>query len=1067
MVVCLCVLTCVGVVGAGVAWASAPETPTLEIQKFTDSSVFVDGELTPGVGPPQEGTYEYLYAVSSSSCIGGSKGPRGLMLDVPGQSAPEELTGLAPGTTYTICLMTRNLAGEESFSVPLSFTTSLRPEAPEIGAVESITSTTAMVHGLLNPHSKRESEPGSYQFVYMHSATECEGEGEGATEQVTITHGGVEREAVEQELTGLEPNTQYSLCLRTWNDTGQYATGSPVTFTTGIIGAPSVPYISTHSATVSAEVDTVGGSGTSYAVQYGTSTAYGSETKLGRIAGTETASVELTGLQPATEYHFRFIATDEAGTQASADVVFTTYPVPLGGTPDGRVYELVSRFSTIGTEVYVPFRNGFEERLSTLSPFETSASGDAIAFVGSPGPSGDGTSGAETAGNAYLASRGPGGDWGESVNVTPPGSIDSFYQGFSSDLNKGFVGLETVPPFTSEARYPVSREENEHAYSGLYESSFGEGGVRPLFGSVPRRKASEFEAFVATDTFGAKEFKDAVYAGSSADGSDALFEVDEDFLEGNSTLEKELAETVEKEIAGKRTFEEDGGNKFFSGDREEEEKYWSVEGRDDRNELYESVDGRSSLVNVSPEGKLVAGASFGGQAPGIYEESYRSGFTPFQPGLSHAISQDGSEVFWTSVEPEVGIDINHYSGLEERPLAVFVRIDGSRTVQVSAGPATFWTASPDGRYAFYTEAGGLWRFDVQDGERVELVGQGGGVKGVVGVNETGGDGEYAYFVSSEMLPGENMVGQSAVQGRDNMYAYEPEPGHPGASRIVFIGTLSSLDESDWSLGVGTHTADVTPDGHAVSFIAHENLTADSYPGAGSTEEAYVFDATDGSLYCASCRPQTSGGWFAGDNGSATYAPRSISENGNEVFFDSTAALSAEDVNGVLDVYEWERPGSGSCRETDGCVYMLSNGVEGPAYLVDASTSGDDVFIATAQHLTAEPHSESVELYDAHVGGSSPVEPPQCSGTGCQGVPAGAPIFATPASETFNGVGNFPPPTTVAKTVVKEKGKTVTRSQKLVKALKKCRKTRDPRERVVCEGKARKVYDSRSTKRKGR
>lgn len=44
------------------------------------------------------------------------------------------------------------------------------PETPETGAAEP-TSTTAVLHGTLNP--KALGQPGSYQFSYLPSATEC------------------------------------------------------------------------------------------------------------------------------------------------------------------------------------------------------------------------------------------------------------------------------------------------------------------------------------------------------------------------------------------------------------------------------------------------------------------------------------------------------------------------------------------------------------------------------------------------------------------------------------------------------------------------------------------------------------------------------------------------------------------------------------------------------------------------------------------------------------------------------------------------------------------------------
>jgi hypothetical protein len=70
------------------------------------------------------------------------------------------------------------------------------------------------------------------------------------------------------------------------------------------------------------------------------------------------------------------------------------------------------------------------------------------------------------------------------------------------------------------------------------------------------------------------------------------------------------------------------------------------------------------------------------------------------------------------------------------------------------------------------------------------------------------------------------------------------------------------------------------------------------------------------------------------------------------------------------------------------------------------------------------------LYDARVGGGFPETTTACTGTGCQGVPPGSPVFATPSSVTFNGAGNFaqpPPPAKAAgckRGFVKKHGKCV-------------------------------------------
>jgi hypothetical protein len=148
-----------------------------------------------------------------------------------------------------------------------------------------------------------------------------------------------------------------------------------------------------------------------------------------------------------------------------------------------------------------------------------------------------------------------------------------------------------------------------------------------------------------------------------------------------------------------------------------------------------------------------------------------------------------------------------------------------------------------------------------------------------------------------------------------------------------------------------------------------------------------------------------------------------------VFFDSGEPLLPTATNGWLNVYEWERAGTpdGSCPEGapgGGCVYLLSSGTDPEnSYLIGADASGDNVFFVSRAQLTpADRGNEGDVVYDARVDGVQPPAAAACEGTGCQGVPPTPPIFATPSSVTFNGIGNFPPPTPVV--VVKPKTKTV-------------------------------------------
>ena len=69
------------------------------------------------------------------------------------------------------------------------------------------------------------------------------------------------------------------------------------------------------------------GPATTYEVQYGTSTAYGSSSSQGQLnpdtsaQGTITA---LTGLAPGTTYHYRIVATNAAGISYGPDATFAT-----------------------------------------------------------------------------------------------------------------------------------------------------------------------------------------------------------------------------------------------------------------------------------------------------------------------------------------------------------------------------------------------------------------------------------------------------------------------------------------------------------------------------------------------------------------------------------------------------------------------------------------------------------------------------------------------------------------------------------------------------------------------
>jgi hypothetical protein len=185
----------------------------------------------------------------------------------------------------------------------------------------------------------------------------------------------------------------------------------------------------------------------------------------------------------------------------------------------------------------------------------------------------------------------------------------------------------------------------------------------------------------------------------------------------------------------------------------------------------------------------------------------------------------------------------------------------------------------------------------------------------------------------------------------------------------------------------------------------------------------------------------------------------LSDDGDRVFFDSFQALVPQDSNGLADVYEWERDGTGTCTLPKGCVSLLSGGGSSDnSYLLATGSSGDDLFFVSRAQLTAQSNNGNRELYDARADGIVASAASACSGTGCQGVPSAPPIFATPSSVTFNGVGNF---VATRNTQVKRKAKPSSRAQKLAAALRACKKKRGkPRDR--CESRAKHRYAAKPT-----
>ena len=404
----------------------------------------------------------------------------------------------------------------------------------------------------------------------------------------------------------------------------------------------------------------------------------------------------------------------------------------------------------------------------------------------------------------------------------------------------------------------------------------------------------------------------------------------------------------------------------------------------------------------------------------------------------------------------------------------FIEVTGSPGGVAADAAHLYWSVNGE---APTNPGNDLYRYRPLAGESGELVDlapdpddtNGADVVGVLGASP---DGSHVYFAANGDLDGAGPAelgdceGEtSKASGACSLYLWEE-----GA--VSFVAPLKATakalnsDTFNWAPtqrlpggNYGPRTARVADDG-TLLFRSQEQLTA--YDNE-EVPELYRYDPEEG-LSCVSCNP--SGEAVGAGPGigsiqfpglsplsSAAVSSRFLSADGNRAFFETAEALSPTDTNGqggcppsgspsqlfpaCLDVYEWEAPNTGSCKEAspsysplnDGCVYLISTGKsEFPSLFADASQSGDDVYFFTRDQLVGQDKDGLQDIYDARVGGglasqNPPPAPLPCESTdSCHGPLQVPPAEAPPTSQAFVGPGDPVPVRKKAKKHHKKKHK---------------------------------------------
>jgi hypothetical protein len=220
------------------------------------------------------------------------------------------------------------------------------------GAATKIVNAGAVLNGTVNPNGHTTQ----YDFTYGPTTAY------GATTTLHTVKTGTKAVAVTTTITGLTPGTIYHYRITAINPGGAVV-GADRTFTT--TGPPPAAVITAAAVNVGKTVATPTGvinpegATTTWVVQYGLTIGYGMQSFANTLVGVTaplSVSATLTGLAPATLFHYRIVAFHGSSvTSAGADATFFTEPskrpVPklTAHTSPGRDRRSPYSFTTSGS----------------------------------------------------------------------------------------------------------------------------------------------------------------------------------------------------------------------------------------------------------------------------------------------------------------------------------------------------------------------------------------------------------------------------------------------------------------------------------------------------------------------------------------------------------------------------------------------------------------------------------------------------------------------------------------------------------------------------------------------
>jgi hypothetical protein len=882
----------------------------------------------------------------------------------PPKSYPglQDSQGIAVNQTTGEVYVTNNRFGEGNFKVD-TFVHAGNITIPDVtteGA--SVTTTTATVHGKVD----RDVAHGGGNITSCHfewGETEEYGNSVPCDQAVPITS--TEPTAVTATITGLTQGRTYHYRVTANNANEYQSNGLDRSFQPAgppTISEEAVSNVNTDGAKISAKINPNGGI-TTYKIEYGEEEGVypfslpEPEGTLGKNEGVQKISVGLSGLTPATRYHYRVVATNANNTTNGPDREFMTFPTnPTGPDEcsnaqvrqqtgaslllDCRAYELTSAGNTGGYDVQsdlIPGQQVFAPQPGASDRVLYSIHFGTIPATGDPTNLGP---------DPYVATRGANG-W-NTTYVGIPANGTPASEPFGSPLASASGTLGTFA------------FGGPNICSPCFAGELGPGiPVRLPNGSLVQGMKGDEPVAEPTPA-------GTVLKPLSADGTHLVFGSTTPFEpDGNSgevsIYDRNLG-TGKTHVVSKTT----------SGETMKEEG-------EEIGELDISADGSRILF-----GKLVSTDSAGNKYWHLYmnvgDASKSIDLTPSTTSgvLYDGMTTDGTKVFFTTPDA-LTTATNQDTDSSADIYRADVGSSSSTLARVSTGSGA---GNSNACSPVAGKEGPHWN-NVSGTANCDAVAFAGGA-GVASGNGT------IYFLSPEKLDG------NGTQDEANLFVASPG-GSPH-----FVATLEAISpavrNAVYDNEVHRYTDfQVTPNGDDAAFASKLPLTE-----FNSLEHSEVFryDSPSDELACVSCA--ITGAAATGD---ATLSAGLNLANNGSVFFTSAEALVLRDTNGRKDAYEWEEV------EGEGAQQLISTGTNNfDSGLLSVSANGVNAYFFTRATLVPQDHNGSLmKIYDAREDGGFLVLPnpgacvasDECHGAGTQPAPP-------PPIGTFEGTGGNVP-----------------------------------------------------------